>query len=261
MARPYIPKLISQGFSAEQAINDNFKAISDAFETTLNKEDDTANVMQEDLDMDGFRITNATIVINPDTIQIDNLSQYYDTNNLTSILQEIGSRLATLEGDCDCTGGGGSGGGLAEPDPLGNIPWGPNGDNVLGEAYWQDDGRGYFVFEDDVWQLVNAQTGSNIQALVTKGDWPLGARPSALKITMSNGIDRGNAGYSYAVDTYIYDTEGNELGFIQPAFNNYGETLTVVIPLAFQGFDIGSMEFDTYLYNRGPLIHEVLLVL
>lgn len=65
MAAPYTPTTVNSGYGAEVTINANNTDISDAFETTLNKDDATDNAMNVDLDMNSNQILNLTTAVDP----------------------------------------------------------------------------------------------------------------------------------------------------------------------------------------------------
>jgi hypothetical protein len=100
MATPYTPTIVSQGFGAESTINLNFSAIATALESVLNKEDDASNVMNVDLDMNGFNILNIgtfDVVVSAENINLVDTGTYFTGSTVETVLQEVGSALEEVK--------------------------------------------------------------------------------------------------------------------------------------------------------------------
>lgn len=82
MATDYTPTTVTQGFGAETQINKNFTEIKTAIDKLLNREIDTDNAMEQDLDFGGKRAINLPkAVLNTEPVRLGEL------NNLA--IQEV----------------------------------------------------------------------------------------------------------------------------------------------------------------------------
>lgn len=82
-------KTFNSGYASNVTLNENFKAIQDAFDNTLSLDGSTPNTMGADLDLDGYNILNAdTISCNDIKVNGEDLGLQEAVEEVNEIYQE-----------------------------------------------------------------------------------------------------------------------------------------------------------------------------
>jgi phage replication-related protein YjqB (UPF0714/DUF867 family) len=63
MAKKPTVTTVQSGYTSQEAINENFQNVRDAFDNTLSLDGSTPNAMNADLDMNGNSIINADTIL------------------------------------------------------------------------------------------------------------------------------------------------------------------------------------------------------
>ena len=105
---------------------------------------------------------------------------------------------------------------------------------------------------------LEVEMGLQERSTGTPGNWVAGFRPSSVEITINSASDEGNFGFLTGQNIEIRDSVGAVIGSDSFDFSSYNETLVRSIPLTFAGNDIDVLFIESFLYNTGPLIQQII---
>lgn len=145
------------------------------------------------------------------------------------------------------------------PDPIGSIIPGQTSDQYWSN-YQYSAGNVEYRWNDIqmLWEhpSINTQLVFSLQPnkFGIPGDWVSGLRASVLQLNVNSGPDEQNNGFLFG-DIVLYDTDDNVVGSQSYIFTDYDEDLVISMTIT-NSFNLNyaRLEFQTYLYNTGPLI-------